>query len=127
MNPTLSVLDLLEVQPYGGRPPRRGDVILFTPEGCDQPIVHRIAELASSGVVTRGDNATADDPWRLERNEIFGRVIAACRGNRRRRIAGGAFGRLGACGLRLWKMLYRTAAWLYRIAHIIILKNCRNS
>jgi hypothetical protein len=116
MNPTLASSDLLEVRPYKEKPPCRGDVILFMPAGFDQPhqphqpIVHRIVKLAGSGIITRGDNGTADDPWQLKPQEVFGQVIAACRGSKRRQIAGGVAGLLLATMLRGRKTMCRAAA-----------------
>jgi hypothetical protein len=118
MNPTLDSSDLLEVRPYRQKHPCRGDVIIFQPEGFDQPVVHRIVKLSGSGIITRGDNGTADDPWQLRPDEVFGQVIAASRRNKRRRIAGGASGMLFASRLRCWKTMYRAAARMHRI--------CRN-
>ena len=122
MNPTLAASDLLEVCPYSGKPPCCGDVILFTPEGFDQPVVHRIVKLSGSGIITRGDNGTADDPWQLKSHEIFGQVIAACRGNNRRRIAGGTMGLVRAIQLRCRKTPYRAAVWTYKTFREMFLK-----
>ncbi len=113
MNPTLTSRDLLEVQPYGNTRPRCGDVILFTPPGYDQPFVHRIAKISASGITTRGDNATADDPWLLKPHEVFGRVEAACRGKARRPILRGTRGRLYAHALRAARTLYRYCTHRY--------------
>ncbi|MCP3858125.1 MAG: hypothetical protein GY704_00590, partial [Phycisphaeraceae bacterium] len=75
MNPCLCELDLLEVVPYGNRPVKVGDVILFMPPGGDQPIVHRVVDVAPEGILTRGDNSLHKDPWRLTPGDITGRVL----------------------------------------------------
>lgn len=127
MNPTLTSSDLLEVRCYNGKPARCGDVILFTREDHSQPFVHRIVKLSGSGVITRGDNATADDPWQLQPHEIFGQVVAACRGNKRRSIAGGNRGRVLALQLRCRKALRRLAGRIYRIFAIKCFKKSQNA
>ena len=92
MNPTLNESDLLEIQSYGDKAPRVGDVIFFTPSGWDKDVVHRITKIMPLGICTRGDNNEFDDSWVLPPVEITGRVVAAQRWNRRRRIAGGLAG-----------------------------------
>ncbi len=94
MSPTLCEGDLLEIVPRGERPVRTGDVILFLPPGGDQPVVHRVVRLTSQGIRTRGDSGTADDPWLLQPADILGQVVAAWRGERRRKIRGQ---RVGGC------------------------------
>jgi hypothetical protein len=96
MNPTLDASDMLEVQRYVDKVPRVGDVIFFTPAGQDQAVVHRITKITPLGIYTRGDNNDSGDSWVLQPAEIAGRVVAAQRWNRRRRIAGGFAGIL--CG-----------------------------
>jgi hypothetical protein len=123
MNPTLDSSDLLEVRPYQGRAARCGDVILFTREEEAQPYVHRIVKMDARGIITRGDNATADDPWQLQERDIFGQVIAACRSQKRRAVAGGTKGRLLAARLRGCKALRRTAGRIYRTFALKCLKN----
>jgi signal peptidase I len=92
MNPTLDESDMLEVHRYDDKAPRVGDVILFSPLGRDQAVVHRIAKITPLGIYTRGDNNELDDSWVLQPVEILGRVEAAQRWNRRRRVAGGLAG-----------------------------------
>lgn len=56
-----------------------GDVITYlVPEG--QPgaggrAIHRIAELDGASFTTRGDNNTADDPWRVTASDVTGRAV----------------------------------------------------
>jgi hypothetical protein len=115
MNPTLASSDLLEVRPYREKLPCCGDVVIFQPDGYEQPVAHRIVRLSASGIFTRGDNGSADDPWQIQPDEVFGQVIAACRSNNRRQIAGGAAGRLRASRLRWQKAMYRAATWMPRM------------
>ena len=93
MNPTLSWQDLLEIRPYELESVQVGDVVLFqSREG--HLVVHRVVELTKDGIRTQGDNNLRDDPGLLKSEDIIGRVVGACRGQRRRRIAGGATGRI---------------------------------
>lgn len=89
MHPGLCEPDLLEIKPYKSRLVRIGDVVFFTRPGIAHPLVHRVVGIAPSGIGTRGDNNTRDDDLLLQPDNIIGRVVAAWRGNLRRRIAGG--------------------------------------
>jgi hypothetical protein len=89
MNPTLSELDLLEVDPYREGPVQIGDVIFFNPPDTGQFVVHRVVRITPKGIQTCGDKCVSDDPWFLQSDNIKGRVVAAWRCQRRRRIMGG--------------------------------------
>lgn len=117
MNPTLAEPDLLEVRPYGTRPVRRGDVIYFSPPEGEQEVVHRVVRLNAAGVRTRGDNNSADDRYLLPMDDIIGQVVAAQRGSRRRRIAGGQRGVWVARTARLWRVANRGVSRLLRGAY----------
>lgn len=100
MNPTLREPDLLEVRPYGERPVRVGDVIHFLSPTSERWVVHRVVGLTPAGARTRGDANASADPGILPRSAIAGRVVAAQRGRRRRRIAGGLGGVTARHGAR---------------------------
>lgn len=93
MNPTLSRLDILEILPYKARKPQLGDVVFFLPPSHDDYFVHRIVLVGDSFFLTKGDNNTKIDTWTLRNNDIYGRVIAAHKGNKRRVILNGFPGR----------------------------------
>ena len=114
MNPTLREPEIMEVMPYGGRPLRVGDVALFLPEEPDQPVVHRIVRVTPAGISTLGDNNTREDPFLLQPESIQGRVVAAWRGQKRRKIAGGFRGRLTSRWLRWRRVLDRSVSPLLR-------------
>jgi hypothetical protein len=114
MNPTLHESDLLEIVPYGGRVMQVGDVIVVAPPGGDHLVVHRVVRVVPEGICTRGDNNAGDDGWRLEPDRVIGRVAAAWRGRRRRRIAGGWSGRLWAFLVRCRRALGRAVSTLLR-------------
>ncbi len=100
MNPTLREPALLEVEPYGNRPVRVGDVIFYLPPASDQPVVHRVVRVTPAGLCTQGDNNVREDAYRLHPENIQGQVVAVRRGLKRRRIAGGRRGRLTGSVLR---------------------------
>ena len=92
MNPTLTAQDLLEIKPFHNERPQVGDVILFQPPGHDQYVVHRIISITANGIQTRGDNNCNIDTEFLKKEDIYGQVIAAQRGNSRRKVANGFMG-----------------------------------
>jgi signal peptidase len=94
MNPALKPGDRLQIIPYNGRKIRRGDVIVCVPPGSESKIVHRVVLTDSDGIKTRGDNNDDLDEWVLSPDHIFGRVVAAKREKRRRRVFGGLTGQL---------------------------------
>jgi hypothetical protein len=118
MNPTLREPDLLEVRPYHGRPVRAGDVILFHAPGRPTPIVHRVERLTPKGIHTRGDHCRRRDDWTIGADRIIGRITAAQRGGRRRKVANGLSGRLWArmllVGLPIGAALNRMLRGPYR-------------
>lgn len=104
MNPTLREPEMMEILPYGNMAPRVGDVIFFLPPGADQPVVHRIVRVTPEGLSTLGDNNTEEDPYLLPPESLRGRVVAAWRGQNRRKIAGGWQGRLTSRWFR-WRRI----------------------
>jgi SynChlorMet cassette protein ScmC len=94
MNPTLAEPDVLEVLPYHGRMPRRGDIIYFVPPDAERGIVHRVTAVTPQGLRTRGDNNPSDDADLVQLPYVVGQVVAAHRGARRRVIPGGRWGEL---------------------------------
>jgi signal peptidase I len=103
MHPTLFEADLLEIEQ-----PNRicvGDVILFVSK--DNLVVHRVVSIASEGISTRGDNNNDDDPGLVAPEKIVGIVVAAWRGQLRRRIYGGRTGQNYQHFLGVQRRLYR--------------------
>ncbi|MFA6146739.1 MAG: S26 family signal peptidase [bacterium] len=89
MNPTLRGPEMMEIVPYGNGPLQVGDVVFFLPPGSDRPVVHRVVRVMPEGIFTRGDNNSREDEFLLRLEHIQGRVVAAWRGRKRRKIAGG--------------------------------------
>jgi hypothetical protein len=107
MNPILREPEILEIVPYESRPLRVGDVAFFLPPEADRPVVHRIVRVTPVGISTLGDNNAQEDAFLLQPKDIKGRVVAAWRGQKRRKIAGGLRGRLTSRGLRWRRSLDR--------------------
>ena len=96
MNPTFKAGDRLRVVPYDSRNIKVGDVIVFSPQGNERTITHRVIAIDARGVMTRGDNNNQIDPWYLQHHEIMGCVSAASRGAATIKVAGGRRGILYA-------------------------------
>ena len=93
MNPTLTDQDLLEIKPFHNEIPQVGDVIIFQSPSDNYYVVHRIVSIGVNGIQTRGDNNSNIDTYLLMQEDIYGQVIAAQRGNSRRKVANGYWGR----------------------------------
>ena len=102
MNPTLREPEIMEIMPYGSTPMRVGDVVIFLPAEADRLVVHRITRVTPAGISTLGDNNTQQDTLLLQPKYIKGQVVAAWRGQKRRKIAGGFLGSLTSRWLR-WR------------------------
>jgi signal peptidase len=102
MHPTLSETDLLEIKQL--RRISVGDVILFVCK--DNLVVHRVVGIASEGISTRGDNNNDDDPELVAPENVVGNVVAAWRGQQRRRIYGGRIGRIYRLILCIQRRIY---------------------
>jgi signal peptidase I len=93
MRPLFKPGDLLEVLAYEDRQVRRGDVILFSCPSESCKVVHRVADIDTHGIRTKGDNNARIDPWVVSPQQVVGYVVHAQRGRRWRRISGGSLGR----------------------------------
>jgi hypothetical protein len=107
MNPTLREPEIMEIMPYDSRPLRVGDVTFFLSPEADQPVVHRIVSVTTAGISMLGDNNTRKDAFLLQQKDIKGRVVAAWRGQKRRKIAGGLQGRLTSRWFRWQRVIDR--------------------
>lgn len=84
MEPLIRPEDALHVEPLAGHPPRRGEVVLVLAErGLT---AHRVVRRSGTTIVTRGDNAPADDPA-VPLSRVVGRVTAIERAGKRRRVS----------------------------------------
>lgn len=110
MNPTFSHEDLLGVKKEKVVSP--GDVVFFR-SGC-RFVVHRAMAVTPHGIVTRGDNNPANDIEPIRPDDVVGIVVAAWRGDRRRRIHGGRAGILVARWLHCRRRILARAVALLR-------------
>jgi len=115
MHPTLSEHDLLEIEPYGSRPVRRGDVIFFIPPQGETPVVHRVVQVTTEGIRTKGDNSNRVDSWLICPGDVIGRVVWATRGKRRRLIYGGTAGFMWSLGIRELKRVEKCLSVFYHL------------
>ena len=69
--------------------------------------MHRVVRVTPAGIATLGDNNTKEDAMLLPPESIKGQVVAAWRGQKRRKIAGGLQGRLTRRWLRWRRVLDR--------------------
>jgi signal peptidase len=113
MHPTLSEHDLLEIEPYGGRPVRYGDVIFFLLPHGEQPVVHRVVRMTAEGIRTKGDNNTHIDPWFIRPQDVIGQVVRATRGKKERSIYGGRVGQLWSFGIRGFTVVEKGFSFFY--------------
>ncbi len=116
MNPTLRADDLLEIVAYGERRLRTGDVVLITPSADNPAVVHRVVRCLPDRLWTRGDNNSRSDASILGPDQIAGQVVAAWRGEKRRRIPGGFVGRVTS---GLTRRLCALDRWASRLLHPI--------
>ena len=82
---------------------RRGDVIIFTPPGGTERVVHRVVSKGSAGVRTQGDANPCRDTGYLRQDDIVGRAVSLERGGRVIPVAGGHAGRLLAALIRVFR------------------------
>lgn len=106
MNPTLSKQDILEIVPYKTAEPQVGDVVLNRPSLGNSYIVHRIISKNRGCFQTRGDSNSSIDPWAVKKDHIYGRVIAAHRGKKRRKIASGCMGSIEGKLCRMRRIIF---------------------
>jgi len=118
MNPTLVEPELLQVASYRGERVRPGDIVCFKAPDGDLTVVHRVVAVerrvtrdgrSEARVRTRGDNNAWEDAWVLPAADIIGRVEAAQRGTRRRKVHGGRRGLLSLRWARLGRGIRRYA------------------
>ncbi len=82
---------------------RRGDVIIFTPSGQKERVVHRVVSTGPDGIRTQGDANLYRDAWGLRQEDIVGRAVSLERRGRVIRVAGGIAGRLLSSLIRAFR------------------------
>lgn len=70
------------VEPWGSVEIQPGEVVVFPHPQSGRLIVHRVVAVTDRGLVTKGDNSPAPDPWTLSTGDLVGRVVAVNRKGR---------------------------------------------
>ena len=73
---------------------QQGDVILFTPPGEKERVVHRVVSTGPAGIRTKGDANPYLDAWVLRQEDIIGRAECLERDGKFTPVAGGLTGRV---------------------------------
>lgn len=110
-------MDLMELEPYGPCGVRVGDVVAFLPPGKIVHVVHRVVHATPQGIRTLGDNNLYEDALDLRAEDLTGRVIAAWRGQKRRKVYGGMMGVLIARRIRITRRFDRAVSRVLRPAY----------
>lgn len=75
MNPLFSTGDILYIIPYGETKISNDDIIVFRSPNDKTFITHRVVSILPYGIITKGDNSEYVDNWKLNPNDIIGKVI----------------------------------------------------
>jgi hypothetical protein len=94
MWPAFQEGDLLEVQPVVFAELRVGDCITYRLNDCETRITHRISDIRSGLLRTRGDASRWPDECSVSANQLVGRVTGRYRLGCLKAIPGGVKGRL---------------------------------
>jgi signal peptidase I len=87
MKPTLRPGDKIETGKTAFDELKRGDIIIYnSPDNIRLNVIHRIIGRDSDGFITRGDNNSKTDPYRVRPEHRPLKVVAIERGARRREI-----------------------------------------
>ena len=73
MIPTFYRGDMIVV--YGDKDIFVGDIIVFNAPDRKYPIIHRVYNITSSGIKTKGDHNNYADPWTINKDEIHGKAV----------------------------------------------------
>lgn len=89
MFPTLLPGDGIETEEIAFAELRSGDIIVYNnPENIRQNIIHRVIGRDANGMITRGDNNSQIDPYRVRPEHYPLKVVAVERGSRRLPVGG---------------------------------------
>lgn len=92
MGPLFRTGDLLYVRPLALEDVHPGAVVVFRGSLEAEFVVHRVVGVTSTGLVTRGDANTENDPVPLTPQNLIGQVELIERGGRIRRVPGPELG-----------------------------------
>ncbi len=105
MNPTLKAGDGLRLKPCKPAAIRVGDVVVYPHPDTGRNVVHRVINVTSTGLVTRGDNNSETDPYTVRGKDVIGKVVAIRRKNRTIPLRGGLLGSLTGKAMRTRRAL----------------------
>ena len=117
MLPLLRHFDYADIEPYNGRPVRKGDAVLFFSSGGKHKVIHRVVSVGIDGIKTRGDNNSKQDRFTLKPEEILGRVTYIYRGGRKIRMHGCLTSRLIMLVYRLVQRFGLIASFIFSPAY----------
>jgi signal peptidase I len=103
MRPLLRPGDRIRFVPCRVEEVRRGDVIIFTPPGQEERVVHRVVSTGPGGIRTKGDANPCRDTGNLRQEDIVGRAVSVERNGKVTPVAGGIAGRLLAALIRAFR------------------------
>lgn len=107
MNPTIKESDVILLEPLTGEKLKAGDVVVFSPVGTNESVVHRVISVDERGIKTRGDNNSNPDEWVFSLDSVAGRVEVILRGGRKKSVHCGSRGRLYGVLIRAWNRVRR--------------------
>ncbi len=112
MRPLFRPGDRIAFIPCRAEELRRGDIIIFTPPGQGERVVHRVVSTGPRGIRTRGDANPRRDPGEVRQEDIVGRAVYAERRGRVIPVAGGLAGRLSVACIRMLRRCDHLASYV---------------
>jgi signal peptidase I len=112
MNPTFFEPEILTIESYGTRKPKKGDVICYRVEQENKSIVHRIIAVKGSSLKTKGDNSARADDYLVDNDAVIGRVTRSTKNNVTRTIYSGIS---GIAAMYLRKISHRAIAFASKL------------
>jgi hypothetical protein len=100
MRPLFRPGDRIVFVPCRAEELRRGDVIIFTPPGHRERVVHRVVSTGFGGIRTRGDANPGRDTGAVRQEHIVGRAVSVERNGRLIPVRGGLAGHLSVACIR---------------------------
>ncbi len=76
MEPTFYKGDMIIVT--GTKDVLVGDIIIFDIQTKSEPIIHRVYNITSEGILTKGDNPYTNrnvDPWVIQEKDVHGKAV----------------------------------------------------
>jgi signal peptidase I len=103
MRPLFRPGDRIRFVPCRVEEVRRGDVIIFTPPGQEERVVHRVVSTGPGGILTKGDANPCRDTGNLRQEDIVGRAVSVERNGKVTPVTGGIAGRLFVALIRAFR------------------------